>query len=187
MPLIIAEKIPQDVETFSRSRWRPYLPEPRPAVVELGDPEPVPLDALRAARRLCADFRVPPRQFRRRTARGADGQLLPRERHPSPSMLPGQRGAEWVETTVTTQLSFTSFCTRQAIPGRLARTTSGDFSPAGSYLEEGTILAAQRIVLREIGFGGEALEWHAEGARITCRSKGGTQGGRLASVMRGVP
>jgi hypothetical protein len=40
-------------------------------------------------------------------------------------------------------------------------TTIGDFSPAGNYLEEGTILAAQRIVLREIGFSGEALEWHA--------------------------
>jgi antirestriction protein ArdC len=44
---------------------------------------------------------------------------------------------------------------------RLGRATSGDFSPAGSALEEGTILAAQRIVLREIGFSGEALEWHA--------------------------
>jgi antirestriction protein ArdC len=46
-------------------------------------------------------------------------------------------------------------------PARLARTTIGDFSPAGNYLEEGTILAAQRIVLQEIGFSGEALEWHA--------------------------
>jgi antirestriction protein ArdC len=44
---------------------------------------------------------------------------------------------------------------------RLARATTGDFSPAGHDLEEGTILAAQRILLRELGFDAEALKWHA--------------------------
>jgi hypothetical protein len=59
------------------SRWRPYLPEPSPAFVEPGDPEPVPLAVLREARRLCAEFRVPPREFRRRTARGERGAYYP--------------------------------------------------------------------------------------------------------------
>jgi antirestriction protein ArdC len=35
---------------------------------------------------------------------------------------------------------------------RLARATVGDYSPEGDALEEGTVYAAQRIVLAEVGF-----------------------------------
>jgi hypothetical protein len=57
--------------------WRPYLPEPEPALVEPGEQQPVSLEALRYAREVCACFRVPPRQFRRRVAKGLWGAYYP--------------------------------------------------------------------------------------------------------------
>jgi antirestriction protein ArdC len=45
-------------------------------------------------------------------------------------------------------------------PSRLGRATTGDFSDRGYAREEGTVLLAQTIVLREIGFGDEATEWY---------------------------
>jgi hypothetical protein len=54
--------------------WRPYLPDPQPAFsLDPNDPEPVPIEVLRNARDLCANFRIPPRQFRRRTAAATVG------------------------------------------------------------------------------------------------------------------
>src|SRR5437870_3906453 len=59
--------------------WRPYLPEPEPSEgLEPNDPEPVPLDVVERARDLCANFRVPPRQFRRRAPRRIGGMYRPR-------------------------------------------------------------------------------------------------------------
>jgi antirestriction protein ArdC len=46
-------------------------------------------------------------------------------------------------------------------PRRLNRATTGDYSAAGHALEEGTVAMALRIVLAEIGFPPEALDWHA--------------------------
>jgi putative DNA primase/helicase len=46
-------------------------------------------------------------------------------------------------------------------PRRLDRRTTGDYSPKGYATEEGTVVAALRTVLREIGFPLEALNWHA--------------------------
>ena len=60
-----------------RNGLAPIPPEPRPAEVEDGTPEPVALEVLRLARDLCADFRVPPRQFRRRTPRRIAGYYQP--------------------------------------------------------------------------------------------------------------
>lgn len=43
-----------------------------------GDPEPVDLEVLRTLRDLCANFRVPPRQFRRRVGeKAATGYYSP--------------------------------------------------------------------------------------------------------------
>jgi hypothetical protein len=59
--------------------WHPYLPEPRPAFkLDADDPEPVPLKSLWEARCVCEHFRVPPRQFRRRTPRGIAGTYWPK-------------------------------------------------------------------------------------------------------------
>ena len=140
--------------------WRPYLPEPRPALVEPGDPEPVPLRALHTARHLCAAFRLPPRQFRRRTTRGEKGSYYPASDivavDAARAARDGMGGDDGYYATLLHELLHAT-----GHQARLARATTGDFSPAGSDQEEGTVLAAQRIVLQEIGFSGEALEWHA--------------------------
>jgi hypothetical protein len=143
--------------------WRPDLPEPRPALVcEPGDPEPVPLEVLRQARDLCANFRLPPRQFRRRTAKGQQGSY-----HPASDIVAVNRdgadsgglgGDDGYYVTLLHELLHATGHRR-----RLDRATTGDYSPAGDLLEEGTVLAAQRIVLRELGFPIEAIEWHTPG------------------------
>ena len=142
------------------SYWRPYLPEPSPAVVEPGEPEPVPLAVLREARRLCAAFRVPPRQFRRRTATGDRGAYYPATDIVAVDVdragWDGMGGDDGYYAMLLHELVHAT-----GHRSRLGRATIGDFSRAGSDLEEGTTLAALRIVLREIGFSGEALEWHA--------------------------
>ena len=55
-------------------------------------------------------------------------------------------------------------------PRRLNRATTGDYSCEGYELEEGTVLAAQRIVLAEVGFSVEAVDWQAA-ARGQARSE----------------
>jgi antirestriction protein ArdC len=45
-------------------------------------------------------------------------------------------------------------------PSRLDRATTGDYSIKGNALEEGTVRFAERIVLAELGFPEEALEWY---------------------------
>jgi antirestriction protein ArdC len=51
-------------------------------------------------------------------------------------------------------------------PSRLSRATTGDYSPPGYAREEGTVLFAQRIVLREIGFDTEAINWHTSSSDL---------------------
>jgi hypothetical protein len=137
--------------------WRPDLPEPRPAVV---GPEPVPLEVLRRARALCANFRVPPRQFRRRTKRGAIAVYYPasdivavdRER----ADMQGLGGDDGYYATLLHELLHATGHRR-----RLGRETTGDYSADGSAREEGTVVAGLRLVLEGIGFPAEALDWHA--------------------------
>jgi Zincin-like metallopeptidase len=141
--------------------WRPYLPDPEPAfVIEPGDPEPVALKVLCRTRDLCASFRVPPRQFRRRTPRGAHGIYYVRTDivavDPAEADGEGMGGHDGYYATLVHELLHAT-----GHKSRLGRETSGDYSPGGYALEEGTVFEAQRIVLREIGFGAEAVDWHA--------------------------
>jgi Zincin-like metallopeptidase len=143
--------------------WRPFLPEPEPAFKwDPSDPEPVPLQVLRYTRDLCAKFRVPPRQFRRRTARGVAGSY--------------QAGSDIVAVDPDRAASnglggedgYYGFLVHELLhatghPRRLGRRTTGDYSPEGDALEEGTVLGAQRIVFAELGFPDEALDWHTSG------------------------
>ena len=46
-------------------------------------------------------------------------------------------------------------------PRRLDRATTGDYSLEGYALEERTVCVAERLVLAEIGFPQEALNWYA--------------------------
>jgi hypothetical protein len=132
--------------------WHPYLPEPRPGFgLEPGDPEPVPLEALRVARDLCRDFRTPPRQFRRRTSKGTAGAYYPA----SDIVAVGMGGDDGYYATLLHDLLHAT-----GHPSRLSRTTTGDYSPLGQAREEGTVWFAQRIVLQEIGFDDEAINWH---------------------------
>jgi antirestriction protein ArdC len=48
-------------------------------------------------------------------------------------------------------------------PRRLGRPTTGDYSDDGTEAEERTINTALRIVLAEIGFPQDALDWHIRG------------------------
>ena len=48
-------------------------------------------------------------------------------------------------------------------PRRLGRATTGDYSREGTALEEGTVCAALRVVLRELGFPADAPKWHVLG------------------------
>ena len=138
--------------------WRPYLPEPQPACVEPGESDPVPLDVLVRARDLCANFPVPPRQFRTRTARGCCGSYYPRSDivavDPIRSAWDGMGGDEGYYAMLIHELLHATGHSK-----RLARATTGDFSREGYGLEEGTVITAQRIVLQEIGFGAEAIDW----------------------------
>ena len=141
--------------------WRPDLPEPRPAFkLDARDPEPVSLEALLHARRLCATFRVPPHQFRRRTSKSVMGgyytatDIVAVNRAAADAN--GLGGDDGYYAVLLHELIHATGHRR-----RLGRPTTGDYSPEGYALEEGTALTSQRIVLREIGFELEALEWHA--------------------------
>jgi Zincin-like metallopeptidase len=153
-----------DVEAEKQEmRWRPFLPEPEPAFkLNPSDPEPVPLQVLRDTRELCARFRVPPRQFRRRTPRHVAGSYHVR----SDIVAVNQRRAE--DNGLGGEDGYYGFLVHELLhatghPKRLGRRTTGDYSPDGYDLEEGTVLAAQRIVLAELGFPDEALDWHTRG------------------------
>jgi hypothetical protein len=143
--------------------WRPFLPEPKPADKDYPtDPEPVPLQVLRDTRDLCARFRVPPRQFRRRTPRGVGGSYHVRSDivavNPRRAASDGLGGEDGYYGFLVHELLHAT-----GHPKRLARPTTGDYSPDGYALEEGTVLAAQRIVFAELGFPDEALDWHTLG------------------------
>ena len=138
--------------------WRPYLPEPYPAFkMDDNDPEPVPLEVLWATRALCANFRLPPRQFRRRTSFGTSGWYRVESDivavNPDRSAANGMGGEDGYYAMLVHELLHAT-----GHPSRLGRATTGDY---GSELEEGTVCLAGRIVLAELGFPAEALEWHA--------------------------
>ena len=122
--------------------------------------EPVPLTAVREAREICTSFRIPPRQFRRRTARGAVGCYSPKSDivavDPDKADADGLGGDDGYYAALVHELLHAT-----GHPRRLERTTTGDYSAAGYALEEGTVATAMRIVLADIGFGAEAIEWHA--------------------------
>jgi antirestriction protein ArdC len=46
-------------------------------------------------------------------------------------------------------------------PSRLDRATTGNYSGDASDIEEGTSYAAQRLVLKAVGFPADALDWYA--------------------------
>ena len=145
--------------------WRPYLPEPRPAVkFDDNDPEPVPPRVLWDARALCETFRLPPRQFRRRTSRGISGWYRVESDivvvNPDRAAMDGMGGEDGYYAVLVHELLHAT-----GHPSRLGRATTGDYSPAGNELEEGTVALARRIVLAELGFPDEALEWYAPSHR----------------------
>ena len=140
--------------------WRPFLPEPRSALVAPGSPEPVPLEVLRTARDLIANFRLPPRQFRRGTVNGLAGYYRPSSDivfvNPDIADMQGMGGHEGYYALLIHELLHAT-----GHPSRLDRTSTGDFSTLGDAREEGTTYAAERIVLSEIGFPEEAVDWFA--------------------------
>jgi antirestriction protein ArdC len=139
--------------------WRPDLPEPQPAYVEPGEPDPVSLEALRDLRDLCAAFTVPPRQFRRRTAKGEFGAYYPSTDivavSPWRAAGEGMGGDDGYYAALLHELLHAT-----GHPRRLGRRTTGDFSSDGYALEEGTVLLAEQIVLESIGFDPEAVDWY---------------------------
>jgi hypothetical protein len=142
--------------------WHPYLPEPRPALVmEPGEADPVPLDVLRHARSLCHRFRVPPRQFRYRTCRGFVGAYWPATDivavNPDRADEHSMGGDEGYYAMLLHELLHATGHSR-----RLGRATCGDLSLEGDALEEGTVTCALRIVLTQIGFPAESVDWLAQ-------------------------
>ena len=143
--------------------WRPFLPEPRPAYKDdPRDPEPVPLQAVRAARDLCAGFRIPPARFRRRVPRGSVGAYTPATDtvavDPNGAASEGMGGEDGYYVALLEELLHAT-----GHPSRLGRPTTGDF-PRWRH-EEATVGAALRTVLEDLGFPDEALEWYAPAVR----------------------
>jgi hypothetical protein len=140
--------------------WRPYLPEPGPALSSRAILSRCP--SKQSARHVVYVRTSVPRldssadgpQEVKRAATTLRLTSSPSIR--SGAAYDGMGGDDGYYATLLHELLHAT-----GHQARLARATTGDFSPAGNSLEEGTTLAAQRIVLREIGFSGEALEWHA--------------------------
>jgi antirestriction protein ArdC len=130
----------------------------------------VPLEVLRHARDLCANFRIPPRQFRRRTSKGENGSYYPASDIVAVDVAraarDGMGGDDGYYATLLHELLHAT-----GHQTRLGRATTGDYSAAGYALEEGTILAAQRILLRELGFGLR----HWSGTRLGNRDSQSTE------------
>ena len=145
--------------------WHPYLPEPQPAFrFDQDDPEPVELEVLRELRDCCAMFPRPPREFRCQILEhGLSGLYQPETDivavDPDRAARGGMGGDDGYYAVFLHELLHAT-----GHRSRLARATTGDYSPEGYALEEGTVLRAQRIVLEEIGFNAEALDWHAPSA-----------------------
>jgi Zincin-like metallopeptidase len=132
--------------------WHPYLPEPERAdKMDSDDPEPVPLAVLRDTRDLCANFRVPPRQFRRRAPRGMVGWYRVESDivavDPFRAAQEGMGGEEGYYAFLVHELLHAT-----GHPTRLARSTTGDYTDDANAREEATVRMAQRIVLTEVGF-----------------------------------
>jgi hypothetical protein len=118
---------------------------------------------LRHARELCAQFRIPPRQFRRRVRKGEAGYYSPASDivavDPDRAAMDGMGGEDGYYAMLMHELLHAT-----GHPSRLNRATSGDYSIFGYDLEEGTVRTALRTVLKSIGFPPEALEWYAPGS-----------------------
>jgi hypothetical protein len=146
--------------------WHPYLPEPEPAwKMDPSDLEPVPLHVLRDLRDLCANFRIPPRQFRRRAPRGIVGWY--RVESDIVAVDPGRAD----EQGLGGDDGYYAFLLHELLhatghPSRLGRATTGHYSGELADLEEGTVRAAARIVLAQVGFPAEAVDWN------TCTYRG---------------
>jgi antirestriction protein ArdC len=101
----------------------------------------------------------PPRQFRRRTPRGTVGYYNPATDivavDPARADMDGWGGNDGYYATLLHELLHATGHAR-----RLGRPTTGNYAPSAYALEEGTVAWAQRIVLSEIGFPEEAIEWH---------------------------
>ncbi len=142
--------------------WRPYLPEPEPAfVLDPGDPSPLPSPCCETCATSAQASRCPRARSSRKTKKGAvSGYYAPATDIVSvdvrPADLDGMGGHDGYYAVLVHELLHAT-----GHPRRLARRTIGDHSPKGYALEEGTTLAAQRIVLAKIGFDSEALDWHA--------------------------
>jgi antirestriction protein ArdC len=115
---------------------------------------------LRELRELCANFPLPPRGFRRVSVRGTSGYYLPEK---DIVAIDPQKaaGGGWGNDDGYYVVLLHELLHATGHASRLARTTVGDYSDEGYALEEGTVFHAQRIVLEEIGFHAEALDWHA--------------------------
>src|SRR5262249_32128170 len=109
---------------------------------------------------MCASFRIPPRQFRARTPGGCIGWYRVESDivavDPARAAWNGMGGEDGYYAYPLHELLHAT-----GHPNRLDRVTTGDYSSEGTELEEATVLVAQRIVLAEIGFPPDALEWHA--------------------------
>jgi antirestriction protein ArdC len=103
---------------------------------------------------------MPPRQFRQRTRRGEVGSYRVESDivavNPERAAMDGLGGEDGYFAMLLHELLHAT-----GHPSRLDRPTTGHYSGGGADLEEGTVYAAQRIVLAEIGFPDEAVDWFA--------------------------
>jgi antirestriction protein ArdC len=111
-------------------------------------------------RDVCRGFRVSPREFRRRTARRAQGTYYPVGDivafDPDIADSNGMGGEDGYYATLLREVLHAT-----GHPRRLDRPTTVDKTYGAHALEEGTVQAEQAIVLREIAFNDEAIECHA--------------------------
>jgi hypothetical protein len=122
------------------------------------DAEPAPLEVRRALRELCAGFRIPPRfELERDDDKpGAGGYDLESDTvsvDPDRAAMIGMGGEDGYYATLLHELLHAT-----GHPSRLARAS---LQVRPNTLEEGTVMAAERIVLAHVGFPVEALDWYA--------------------------
>jgi hypothetical protein len=133
---------------------------------------------LRHARELCAQFRIPPRQFRRRVRKGEAGYYSPASDivavDPDRAAMDGMGGEDGYYAMLMHELLHAT-----GHPSRLNRATSGDYSIFGYDLEEGTVRTALRTVLKSIGFPPGTRVVRARLSRATGRLGGRPTGRRM--------
>jgi antirestriction protein ArdC len=118
---------------------------------------------LRALRELCAGFRLPPRfrllehdknDVRSSGVYDLDSDTVSMD--PDRAAAAGMGGEEGYYAALTHELLHAT-----GHPSRLNGESIRDESDEGEALEEGTVMAAERIVLEAVGFPLEALDWFA--------------------------